>query len=58
MILKYYIKIEKATNFINFKVVIYWQSDQNKTFDFFAECGPYNIDDPRPATTIMFPEER
>ncbi len=57
MVLKYQIKIEKAANLITFKVVINWQNEQNKTFDLLAECAPLDIDDPRPAITIMLPAE-
>lgn len=41
---------------IHFKVII-TGAGKNKYWTFKAECGPMDIDDPRPSITIMLPEQ-
>jgi len=41
---------------IHFKVII-TGAGKNKYWTFKAECGPMDIDDPRPSITIVLPDQ-
>lgn len=38
---------------IKFKISIFGKRNQSKDYSFIAEVGPYDLDDPKPAFTIM-----
>jgi hypothetical protein len=38
---------------IDFKVIIYWKGDKQKTFTFYSEIGPMDSNNRKPVITIM-----
>lgn len=51
------IRANRDGNFVGFKVIIRG-AGRKSLYVLLAECGPVDIDDPRPSITFMLPEER
>lgn len=56
VMLRYAIKTNNNDNRDSkaFTVYIMWKNSKTRLFKFFVECGPVDIDDLRPALTIMY----
>lgn len=40
-----------------FSILIYWKNDKTRLFDFIAQISAIDIDNPKPAITIMLPDK-